>query len=100
MSDTSPRNLNFAVLRQKTEIRGYVRGCRSAAAYLDIDRKTFRSWRDDPVIPESVRRLLQPRIIRGESYYRLENLDRFMSPANNPPIDTPYRPPTRRPPVP
>lgn len=63
--------------------RGYLRGCRSAAAYLSVDRKTFRSWRDDPQLPDHVRRLLLPRIIRGESYYRVASLDRFMDPVNN-----------------
>ena len=28
---------------------------------------------------------LAPRIIRGESYYRMANLDRFMDPPNNVP---------------
>lgn len=71
----------------KSMPRGYVRGSKAAAAYLNVDRKTLRSWRDDPAVPDHLRQLLKPRIIRGESYYRLENLDRFMEPANNVPQD-------------
>ena len=69
--------------RIKSELRGYVRGSRAAAVYCGVDRKTFRSWRDDPAQSEMLRKLLKPRVIRGESYYRLSNLDRFMDPANN-----------------
>jgi hypothetical protein len=64
---------------------GYLRGASAAAAYCGVDRKTFRSWRDDPVQPEQLKKLLQPRIIRGESYYKISNIDRFMDPANNAP---------------
>ncbi len=63
--------------------RGYLRGCRAAADYCGVDRKTFRSWRDDVALADGLRGLLKPRIIRGESYYRLANLDRFMDPVNN-----------------
>jgi len=62
---------------------GYVRGSEGAARYLGIDRKTFRSWRDDPEIART--ELLKPRIIRGEAYYCIERLDRFMDPKNNAP---------------
>jgi hypothetical protein len=64
-------------------VKGYVRGSRAAAEYLDIDRKTFRSWREDQTIADDLRRLLRPRVIRGESYYRIVSLDRFMDPINN-----------------
>ena len=67
----------------KCDLRGYMRGTTAAAAYCGVDRKTFRSWRDDPAQPDLLRKLLTPRIIRGESYYRLSNLDRFMDPTNN-----------------
>lgn len=68
---------------RRAQIRGYLHGSRRAAEYLDIDRQTFRGWRDDTEMAH--RELLQPRIIRGEPYYRIANLDRFMDPANNPP---------------
>jgi hypothetical protein len=69
--------------RAAREIRGYFRGTRRAAHYLDIDRSTFRKWRDDK--EQAHRELLQPRIISGDPYYRIANLDRFMDPANNAP---------------
>lgn len=69
--------------RAAREIRGYFRGSRRAAAFLDIDRQTLRNWRDDPTIAH--RELLQPRIIRGDPYYRISNLEKFMDPANNAP---------------
>jgi hypothetical protein len=64
---------------------GYVRGTTAAAAYCNVDRKTFRSWRDDNTQSDQLRKLLQPRIIRGESYYKIANIDRFMDPVNNAP---------------
>lgn len=64
---------------------GYLRGSTAAAAYCGVDRKTFRRWRDDNLQPEQLKKLLQPRIIRGESYYKVTNIDRFMDPANNAP---------------
>ena len=69
----------------KPVFRGYLRGCEAAAAYCGVGRKAFRSWRDDPCLPDHLRRLLVPRIIRGDSYYRMSNLDRFMDPINNQP---------------
>lgn len=68
---------------RKPQLRGYLRGSRRAAEYLDIDRQTFRGWRDDTEMAH--RELLQPRIINGDPYYRIANLDRFMDPACNPP---------------
>ena len=64
-------------------LRGYIKGVANAAAYIAIDLKTFRLWRDDPNLTH--RHLLQPRIIRGDTYYSLRNLDAFMDPAKNPP---------------
>ena len=64
-------------------LRGYVRGAAGAAAYVGIDRKTFRDWRDDPEMSHA--QLLRPRIIRGDTYYALRKLDEFMDPDNNPP---------------
>lgn len=62
--------------------RGYLHGDAEAAKYLGgIDRKTFRRWQDDPDTPQ--RYLLKARIIRGQKYYRISNLDRFMDPALN-----------------
>lgn len=72
--------------RAPSFLRGYVHGANAAAAYLGIDRKAFRSWRDDPTLQGA--ELLQPRIIRGEAYYCLAKLDRFMDPGLNPPDAT------------
>lgn len=85
-ADSDPSGVNappLRPLRDKPVQRGYVRGCRAAADYCGVDRKTFRSWRDDVALADGLRGLLKPRIIRGESYYRIANLDRFMDPVNN-----------------
>ena len=67
-----------------TPVRGYLRGSALAARYVGAgDRKTFRQWRDDPEIAH--RELLQPRIIRGQPYYKISKLDQFMDPALNAP---------------
>jgi hypothetical protein len=68
---------------RKQALRGYLYGVEAAASYLGISRSAFRSWRDDAAMPG--RELLQPRIIRGDSYYSIRKLDTFMDPANNPP---------------
>lgn len=67
----------------KPHIRGYLRGSLASAVYCGVGPKAFRSWRDDPSLPDHLRRLLAPRIIRGDCYYRIANLDRFMDPINN-----------------
>lgn len=68
---------------RKPALRGYLYGVEAAANYLGVSRSAFRSWRDDPAMPH--RELLQPRIIRGDSYYSIRKLDAFMDPKNNPP---------------
>jgi hypothetical protein len=78
------RSIGFEKPRPgKVGLRGYLRGSGAAAVYCGIGRKAFRSWRDDPCLPDHLRRLLAPRIIRGDCYYRIANLDRFMDPINN-----------------
>ena len=36
--------------RSAPAMRGYLKGVRAAATYCGVDRKTFRSWRDDPTL--------------------------------------------------
>ncbi len=69
--------------RSPKVLPGYVRGATNAARYLGIDRRTFNEWRADPEVGHN--ELLKPRIIRGEAYYSIEALTRFMDPKNNPP---------------
>lgn len=57
-------------------IRGYVHGVAAAAAYLDMDKRTFNKH----VLPH-----VRPRLFGGHAYWRIADLDRFMDPDRNPP---------------
>lgn len=75
--------LHDPVLPKKNGVpRGYLRGGAAAASYLGIDRGTFRDWQNDPDLPGS--KMLRPRIIRGEAYYKISTLDLFMEPSRTP----------------
>lgn len=63
--------------------RGYIHGAKAAAAYLGVTRQTLAIWQVSPRLSEDLRALLQPRVIRGRTYYAIGKLDRFMDPANN-----------------
>ncbi len=80
---TTPSVTGRRERRRQKVLPGYVRGATNAAEYLGIDRRTFNQWRDDPEVGHN--EFLKPRIIRGEAYYSIEKLDRFMDPKCNPP---------------
>lgn len=58
--------------------RGYVRGLTAAAEYCGIsDRGTVKEWFKSGGI--------RPRIINGQAFFKVSDMDRFMSPDSNPP---------------
>lgn len=63
-------------------MNGYLQGDAELCRYLGgIDRKTLWRWLHDASLKR--RELLKPRVIRGQKYYRIANVERFMDPALN-----------------
>jgi len=61
--------------------QGYICGDAKASAHCGIVPKTLRRWQSDATLGN--RDLLKPRIVNGRKFYRIKNLDSFMSPELN-----------------